>query len=152
MKVKITVFFLFLMVAMTSFAQAPNAKQYNVVNGLAIEGYDPVAYFVDGKAVKGIKSIATTVSGITYYFSKEAYKSLFLKEPMKYAPQYGGWCAYAIGAKGEKVDVNPKTFTIYDGKLYLFYNAYFNNTLTLWKKNEAKLMKQADYNWSKIIN
>jgi YHS domain-containing protein len=140
---------------MSSFAgiaQSNTIKHFNVANGLAIEGYDPVAYFVEGKAVKGIKSISATVSGVTYYFSKEEYKKIFLKEPTKYVPQYGGWCAYAIGAKGEKVEVNPKTFTIYNGKLYLFYNAYFTNTLTQWKKNEANLMKQADHNWSNIIN
>jgi YHS domain-containing protein len=152
MNFKIAATFLFLMAAFGCFAQSTNTKHSNTVNGVAIEGYDPVAYFIEGKAVKGIKSISTSVSGVTYYFSKEEYKKMFLKEPSKYAPQYGGWCAFAIGAKGEKVEVNPKTFTIYNGKLYLFYNAYFTNTLTQWKKNETNLMKQADRNWSNIIN
>ena len=62
-----------------------------------------------------------------------------------------GWCAYAMGAKGEKVEVDPETFKIVDGKLYLFYNKFFNNTLESWNKDEARLRSNADKNWSKII-
>ena len=75
----------------------------------------------------------------------------FLKNPKNYEPQYGGWCAYAMGSNGEKVEVDPETYKILDGKLYVFYNAYFNNTLKSWNKDEAKLKKQADKNWQKII-
>ncbi|MCH2216056.1 MAG: hypothetical protein MK086_12885 [Flavobacteriales bacterium] len=70
----------------------------------------------------------------------------FSKNPENYLPQYGGWCAYAMGVKGEKVDVDHETFKVWDGKLYLFYNKYFNNTLKYWNDDEASLKPQADIN------
>ena len=81
---------------------------------------------------------------MTYNFSSQANKDLFLKNPASYEPQYGGWCAYAMGYSGEKVEINPETFKILDGKLYLFYNAFFNNTLKSWNKDEVNLKKKAD--------
>jgi len=125
-------------------------KHFNVSNFLAIEGYDPVAYFTLGKAVKGSSKIAQLVDGVIYYFATESNKALFNKDRAKYQPQYGGWCAYAMGAKGEKVEIDPKTFKIVEGKLYLFYNAYFNNTLTTWNKDEKNLKAKADKNWLAI--
>ncbi len=83
-------------------------------------------------------------------FSNALNKEKFLKNPSHYVPQYGGWCAYAMGANGEKVDVNPETFKIIDDKLYLFYNAFFNNTLKSWNKDEKNLKSKADSNWKKI--
>jgi len=69
-----------------------------------------------------------------------------------YMPQYGGYCAYAIAKKGEKVSINPKTFEIRDNKLYLFYDMFFTNTLDMWlENNPEQLKKQADDNWIKII-
>lgn len=124
-------------------------KQFNTEDGLAIQGYDPVAYFTQGKAIKGSKDNALYHQGITYYFVTAANKDAFKKDPAKYEPQYGGWCAYAMGSKGEKVNVDPKTFKVLDGKLYLFYNKFFNNTLTEWNKDEAHLKQQADKNWTK---
>ena len=131
---------------------AKKSKEYNLENGLAIQGYDPVAYFTQKKAVKGKSSIATTFEGVIYYFSSNEDKENFKKNPYSYEPQYGGWCAYAMGAKGEKVEVDPETFKIVNGKLFLFYNAYFNNTLKSWNKDEANLNRKADANWKKIIN
>ena len=121
-------------------------------NHLALEGYDPVAYFKQQKAVKGRSSIFAEVGGVRYQFQNEANRALFLGSPESYKPQYGGWCAYAMGAKGEKVEVDPETFKIKDGKLFLFYNKFFNNTLDSWNKNEAELKTNADKNWSKLIN
>lgn len=126
-------------------------KQFNIENGIAIQGYDPVAYFKSGKAVKGSKTFAVNADGIIYYCSSAANKALLLKNYKAYEPQYGGWCAYAMGAKGLKVNVNPETFKIVDGKLYLFYNAYFNNTLDSWNQAEDQLKKAADLNWQKFI-
>ena len=123
--------------------------EYNLEKGLAIQGYDPVAYF-GNKALKGDKKFSATHQGATYSFSSEQNRKAFLQNPSKYEPQYGGWCAYAMGATGEKVEIDPKTFKIVDGKLYLFYNAYFNNTLVLWNKDEANLKKKADAQWKKI--
>jgi YHS domain-containing protein len=127
-------------------------KQFNLGDGgIAINGYDPVAYFTAGKAVKGSKENALVYEGVTYYFSSTANKEEFKKNPAKYEPSYGGWCSYAMGAKGEKVEIDPKTFKIVDGKLNLFYNRFFNNTLTDWNKDEANLKKKADVNWSKTF-
>jgi YHS domain-containing protein len=124
--------------------------QYNLEKGLAIEGYDPVTYFTLGKAMEGKKSNSLTYEGVTYYFSSATNKELFNKDPRKYEPQYGGWCAYALGEKNEKVDIDPETFKIINGKLYLFFNAWGNNTLTKWNKNESKLKVAADKNWQAI--
>lgn len=126
------------------------AKQFNLENKLAIQGYDPVAYFKQNSAVKGSKEIATYYMDVLYYFSSAANKEEFKKDPARYEPQYGGWCAYAMGAKGEKVEIDPKTFKITNGKLYLFYNRYFNNTLPKWNSDERNLKNKADVNWEKI--
>jgi YHS domain-containing protein len=118
---------------------------------LALSGYDPVAYFKEKKAIEGKASIAVENDGVKYQFATQGNKDLFLSAPSTYKPQYGGWCAYAMGAKGEKVEVDPETFKIVDGKLYLFYNRFFNNTLDTWNKNEAELKANADRNWAKLI-
>ena len=86
-----------------------------------------------------------------YNFSTDTNKATFIKNPSGYEPQYGGWCAFAMGDYGEKVQIDPETFKIVDGKLYLFYNQFFNNTLKGWNKNEIGLKKKADANWGKII-
>ncbi len=140
-------------ISITTFGQTASKRiqHFNVEKKVAIQGYDPVAYFKN-KAVKGKSALATTYEGITYYFSSQENKDAFMKNPAGYEPQYGGWCAFAMGDYGEKVEVNPETFKIVDGKLFLFYNAYFNNTLKSWNKNEAGLKKKADANWKKIIN
>lgn len=135
-----------------SFAQneAKRITQYNLEDRVAILGYDPVGYFTQGKAIKGKKDVSASYQGVTYRFGTAENKEMFLKNPSKYEPQYGGWCAYAMGSAGEKVEINPETFKIIDGKLYLFYNAYFNNTLKSWNKDEVNLKNQANSNWKKI--
>lgn len=136
--------------AMAQDVAANRKKQYNLEEGVAISGYDPVAYFTQHKAVKGSNANAVVHEGVTYYFSSVQDKEEFKKNPAKYEPEYGGWCAYAMGAKGEKVTVDPKTYKIVNGKLYLFYNKFFNNTLTDWNKDEDNLKKKADANWQKV--
>lgn len=149
---KLTTFFI-LFVATIGFSQnqAKRTTTFNLDKKVAIQGYDPVGYFKQNKAVKGKKEIAATYEGVIYYFSSVENKNLFLKTPAKYEPQYGGWCAYAMGDSGDKVEINPETFKIIEGKLYLFYNAYFNNTLKSWNKNQAVLKSKADANWKKVI-
>ena len=89
------------------------ANAFNVENGKpAIQGYDPVDYFVKNKATKGKADYAYNYNGIAYRFSSAANMQEFQKQPEKYEPQYGGWCAYAMGSEGEKVSVDPKTFKI----------------------------------------
>lgn len=125
-------------------------KHYNLSKGLAVDGYDVVSYFY-GSPKKGDKNLAHTYKGVTYYFSKQLYLDLFKKQPEKYEPQYGGWCAYAMGNDGSKVSVDPETYKLLNGKLYLFYNKFYNNTKKTWDKDEANLKEKADKNWEKII-
>jgi YHS domain-containing protein len=128
-------------------------QQYNIGdNGLAIKGYDPVAYFIKKKAVKGSKDLAVIHQGVVYYFSSAGNRELFKKNPAAYEPQYGGWCAYAMGETNEKVTIDPETFKIIGGKLFLFYNRFFTNTLTKWNKDENNLHKKADVNWAGFYN
>lgn len=147
-----TIAFLILAINSTSFAQQATRKaQFNLEKGVAIQGYDPVAYFTLNKAIKGKKDISVDADGITYYFATADSKELFKKDYKKYEPQYGGWCAYALGAKSEKVEIDPETFKIVHGKLYLFYHSWTNNTLTKWNKDEANLKPRADASWSRLF-
>jgi YHS domain-containing protein len=153
MKRQILILFVALLSA-TTFAQsaAKRTTEFNLEKKVAIQGYDPVAYFTQKKAVKGKSTLASSYEGVTYYFYSQANKETFAKNPANYEPQYGGWCSYAMGATGEKVEIDPETFKIVDGKLNLYYNAYFNNTLKSWNKDEVNLKKKADANWKKFIN
>ncbi|OWY20316.1 YHS domain protein [Sphingobacteriales bacterium UPWRP_1] len=130
---------------------AIRTRHFNHVKGLAIDGYDPVAYFTAHAAQKGSSKFAHTFGGITYYFATPQNLQTFKANPTAYEPQYGGWCAYAMGNTGEKIPVDPNTFKIVNGKLYLFYNKWLNNTLTSWNKNENQLNKNADANWKNIF-
>jgi YHS domain-containing protein len=137
-----------------AFAQDEKLRQneFNLDDdNIALQGYDPVSYFV-GTPQKGKKSAVYIYKGINYWFNNTDNLELFKKQPDKFEPVYGGWCAYAMGDTGEKVKVDPKTYKIIDGKLYLFYNFYFNNTLIDWNKAEHPLKTKADANWHKIIN
>jgi YHS domain-containing protein len=137
---------LLFLISATFFAQSSNTQK-----GFIAAGYDVVSYF-DNKAEKGDKKFTTEIDGVKFKFTSKENLDTFIKKPKKYTPQYGGFCAYAIGLKGEKVDINPKTFEIRDGKLYLFYNSWGTNTFELWQKEGAeKLQKQADENWKKIV-
>jgi YHS domain-containing protein len=126
-------------------------KHFNLESGIAIKGYDPVAYFTQNKAVKGKKELSISHQGILYYFSSTENKEIFKSTPFKFEPEYGGWCAYAMGHSGEKVSIDPETFKLINGKLFLFYNRFFTNTLKDWNKNEATLKKNADLNWPKLF-
>lgn len=127
-------------------------KHYNIAkSGYVIDGYDPVAYQIQKRAIKGNPSISVIYKGVKYAFTSTANRELFKSNPAKYEPAYGGWCAYAMGYSGEKVEVDPETFKIIDGKTYLFYNFYFNNTLKSWNKDEKNLHIKANQNWMKII-
>ena len=125
-------------------------KEYLLDKGIAISGYDPTTYFL-GKPQKGKKEFTYTDEGVNYQFANANNLENFKKSPAKYEPQYGGWCAYAMGSSGEKVEVNPETYKIVNGKLYLFYHPFFTNTLTDWNKDENALKAKADVNWSKFI-
>lgn len=139
-------------VCMSQDAAQLRKAQFNLDKGIALSGFDPVAYFKQGTAVKGKKDLAVFDQGVTYYFSSVENKEEFKKNPSGYEPQYGGWCAYAMGKDGSKVEVDPETFKIIDGKLYLYYNKFFNNTLKSWNKDEVNLKSKADLNWKKFYH
>ena len=148
MKRILIILFSFLLFQLNSKAQSEiRTKNFNLEKKVAIQGYDPVSYFTTAKATKGNKEISAVAEGITYFFATTTNKELFLKEYKKYEPQYGGWCAYAMGSTGEKVEIDPETFKILNGKLYLFYHTWANNTLNKWNKDEVKLKTNADKNW-----
>lgn len=138
--------------AMAQDQPALRKKQFNLDNSIAIDGYDPVAYFKVKKAVKGKKDLAVSHQGVVYYFSSVENKDEFKRNPSHYEPEYGGWCAYAMGEKGEKVSIDPETFKIVNGKLCLFYNRFFNNTLKSWNKDESRLKMAADESWKKLYH
>jgi YHS domain-containing protein len=151
MKASITTLFIVAFLAQ-AFAQteAERQKHFNLKKNLALEGYDAVSYF-NNRPIEGKENISLTYKGVVYQFSSQANLTTFKSNPGKYEPAYGGWCAYAMGENGEKVKVDPETFKILNGKLYLFYNFWANNTLTSWNKNEAKLKSAADSNWKKFV-
>ena len=137
---------LFIAVSISSFAQ----KSYYTKKGVVAKGYDVVAYF-SNETKQGTKEFSVEYDGVKFYFSSKENLDIFRKNPTKFVPQYGGFCAYAMGVKGSKVSINPETFEIRDNKLYLFYNKGNTNTLTLWNREGAeKLKKKADQNWKKI--
>lgn len=128
----------------SAFSQVHNLKK-----GYVAEGYDVVSYF-DNKAVEGSKKFVLKYEDVKLKFISAANLEKFKKDPKKYLPQYGGYCAYAIGKNGKKVGINPKTFEVRDNKLYLFYNAWGTNTLKAWKEEGVEdLKKKADKNWAK---
>ena len=123
---------------------------YNTKKGFVANGYDVVAYF-SGKAIEGNKRFSLEHDGVRYKFSSPENLEAFKGNPDKYLPLYGGYCAYAIATKSQKVSINPETFEIRDGRLLLFYNSWGTNTLELWKKESPKKLKlQADTNWETI--
>ncbi|MCC0017026.1 MAG: tat pathway signal sequence domain protein [Rhodobiaceae bacterium] len=114
--------------------------------GLAIKGYDPVAYFADGKAIEGDPAITAEHDGALYRFASAAHRDTFAADPEKYAPQFGGFCAYGI-AKGVKAGVEPDKFTIVDGRLYLNYNASVQET---WRGDIPGYLAKARENWQQL--
>tara|TARA_B100001750_G_C15273590_1_gene478804 strand:+ start:188 stop:658 length:471 start_codon:yes stop_codon:yes gene_type:complete len=135
--------------SLSIFAQNDN---YNTKKGYVAEGYDVVSYFKN-KPVEGKKAYTATYDGAKFKFSSQEHLDEFNSNPKKYTPQYGGYCAYAIGKSGEKVSIDPETYEIRDGKLYLFYNSWGVNTLNKWNKEGAEDLKtKADNNWKKIVN
>ena len=110
-------FFLFLLFTSVLVFSQDQKRQatFSLQNGVAVQGYDVVAYFKQGKAAKGIAANSVYHQGVKYQFANAANKEEFKSKPSKYEPQYGGWCAYAMGATGEKVEIDPETFKIING-------------------------------------
>lgn len=124
-------------------------------DGLALGGYDPVAYFEDfgGKAKKGKKSIEATHGGVTYRFASRSNRKAFLAKPERFEPAFGGWCAWAIAAKdGSKAPVDPESFLIEGGRLFVFYKGAGGDTRSAWESNggSQSLAGKADGNWTRM--
>lgn len=111
--------------------------------GVAIHGHDPVAYFVEARAVVGKSEHSATVGAATYWFASEANRRLFTADPAKYEPQYGGYCAYGV-AQGVKPDIDPTAFRIVDGKLYLNLSPAVQKR---WQADIAGFIERANQNW-----
>ncbi|MBX9664972.1 YHS domain-containing (seleno)protein [Novosphingobium sp.] len=114
--------------------------------GLALRGYDPVAYFETGMPTEGLAEITATVDGVSYHFASEAHKQAFLADPVKYRPQFGGFCAVGTSF-GEKVDADPRTGRVVNGKLYVNYSA---DVQKLFDKDVAGTISRAEENWPKV--
>lgn len=138
-----------LLLLLFALQQTPNHINTDK-SGLAVAGYDPVSYF-EGSPLIGSRNYEFKYAGARYWFSSMANQKKFEANPENYIPKYGGWCAYALGLAPDKVKIDPETYKIIEGKLYLFYNFKGVNTLTLWDKDESLLLPQADKNWSQII-
>jgi YHS domain-containing protein len=122
-------------------------------DNLAIGGYDVVSYFTANKATKGLADHVYAHDGATYRFSSAKNLKAFKANPTKYLPQCNGYCAWGVAEKGTKFPINPETFTISEGKLYLFFNGDYDgkpfNTLDEWKKDEKKYLSTIEGAWQK---
>jgi len=113
---------------------------------LAVDGYDPVAYFTEGKPVEGRKEFSFEWQGAVWRFASAGNRDLFAAAPEKYAPQYGGYCAWAV-SQGYTADADPEAWKIVGGKLYLNYD---KKVQAQWEKDSAGLIVKADQNWPKL--
>lgn len=132
-----------------------DVSDFNLDKGLALDGYDPVAYFPEGggKASKGSKSITIVHESVTYRFATKENLELFKKSPAKFEPMYGGWCAFSMADENKKVDPDPKSFLVEDGRLYLFFKGWFGSGRKAWLKKGTQVMKpKADAAWQKILD
>ena len=133
--------------------QDAGAAELNASDGVAIHGYDPVAYFQEGPK-KGRAGLSELYKGVEYHFASESNKKAFAANPRRYVPQYGCWCAYAM-LEGDKVDVDPQRYKIIDGELYLFYDGFWGDTLKKWnekaqEQSDEALVAQADVQWETL--
>lgn len=129
----------------------PGAEAADKVNksrfgGVAIEGYDAVAYFEDGQPVEGSKDFTFEWMDATWRFASAEHRDLFKADPEKYAPQYGGYCAYAV-SQGGTAGIDPEAWSIVDGKLYLNYNQKIQKK---WEADRDAFIEAADENWPNL--
>ena len=115
-------------------------------DGAAIKGYDPVAYFAESRPVQGSPAYQAEYKGSTFRFASQANRDAFNADPARYAPQYGGFCAYGT-AGGYKAAVDPTVFSVVNGKLYLNYNA---DVQKRWTKDTPGFISKADKNWPDV--
>ncbi len=132
--------------ALSVMTLASSAGEFNASNGVAIKGYDPVAFFKDNKPVRGKDDLRFEYNGSTFVVATAENRAEFVANPEKYSPQYGGYCAFGT-ARGYKADIDPSTFTVVDGRLYLNYNAQVQKE---WTADTARFIRQADERWPTV--
>ena len=143
MKKRILMFSILVFASLSLFSQK---SETFVQSGKAIRGYDPVAYFSEGKPVKGDEKLVYNWNNANWYFSSQQNLDLFKANPEKYAPQYGGYCAYGL-SEGHKAPTDADAWTIEDGKLYLNYNT---DVRKMWSKEKKERIEKADKNWPTV--
>jgi YHS domain-containing protein len=143
---KKTFLILLAFVALTSLLPAKNLVNVDR-SGVGIRGYDPVAYFTDGKAEKGSQQFSSTANGVTYLFASAAHKAAFDANPSKYEPQFGGFCAYGV-SRGSLVEIDPNAFQIVNGHLLLQYSV---GIMKKFNQDQSALLAKADANWLLLI-
>jgi hypothetical protein len=126
-------------------APAP-VPELNVKDGVAVKGYDPVAYFNDGRPVKGSPEHTFKWKGATWRFVTAEHRDAFMREPTKYAPQYGGYCAFGV-SQSAIVDIDPNQWKIVEGRLYLNANALAQR---LWTYDPEGHIKKGDAYWQVV--
>lgn len=138
--------------ALAVFAPAAALAKDPVYTGrfsnLAVDGYDPVAYFTEGAPVKGDKEFTTDYNGAEWRFASADNLAAFKAAPEKYAPQYGGYCAWAV-SQNYTARGNPENFTVVDGKLYLNYN---DEIQARWEADIPGFVAKADENWPGVLH
>ena len=127
-------------------SQTEPVDEINKQQGLALEGYDPVAYFTEGKPVAGSDAASYHWRGATWQFSTPEHRDAFIADPERYAPQFGGYCAFAM-SRGTTVDGDPHQWAIVDGKLYVNNNPL---AMTLWNQHRPASIKAGNVNWPLI--
>ena len=141
-----------LALVMSSMVFAQDNKANNIDNSnIALQGYSPVSYLDLGLAQVGNKNFKSSYKKVNYYFTSAAQKATFDKNPAKYLPEFGGFCAFGIYA-GAKFRVDPNKFIVEDGKYYLYLNNVELDAKQLWlaENNHKKLKNVADKNWEKL--
>jgi len=138
--------------AASVFAGPASAAKDPVYTGffsdVAVSGYDPVAYFTEGRPVEGSSDFETAYEGYTYRFASQANLDSFLADPVAYLPQYGGYCAWAV-SQGYTASTNPNNWSIVDGKLYLNYD---DSVQATWETDIPGFIEKADANWPSVLN
>ena len=132
--------------AFATQARAADAIYTGLFSNEAISGYDAVAYFTEGEPVEGSNQFSMQYKGAAWKFASQENLDLFRADPEAYAPQYGGYCAYAM-AEGDTASTEPELWTIHDGKLYLNYSRRIN---ARWKENMLEYIEQADRQWVEL--
>ena len=133
-------------VAMNLLGANALAGEFFEKDGAALRGYDPVAYFREAKAVKGSPDHKAEYKGSTFHFASTQNQEAFRADPAKFAPQYGGFCAFGT-AGGYKAAIDPAAFSVIDGKLYLNYN---RDVQKRWSADIPGYVAKADKNWPTV--